>query len=148
MRYGALALSFLDHVASLGLSKATISKYAEYLVTVLRVIDFNPKRASRKDVERVVAWINSQPYKGWTKRDKKLVLKKLIQYAKYGSRDRDTPYPPEVSWIKVRSNYGDTRVTPDAFLTPRTLKSSSRSYFTKLLPRKPPILTVERNRSL
>ncbi len=32
----------------------------------------------------------------WTKRDEKLVLKKLAQYAKCGRCDRETPYPPDV----------------------------------------------------
>ncbi|MBS7611734.1 hypothetical protein KEJ27_05945 [Candidatus Bathyarchaeota archaeon] len=123
LRHGSLALSFLDHLTSLGLSKASLAKYASHLITILRVMDFDPATATRRDVERVVAWLNSQPYKGWTKRDKKLVLKRLIKYAKYGSCDRDMPYPTEVSWIKVRGNYGDTRVTPDALLTPEDFEA-------------------------
>lgn len=44
-------------------------------------MDFDLSVATRKDVELAVTWINGQPYKGLTKRDRKLVLKKLIQYA-------------------------------------------------------------------
>lgn len=43
-------------------------------------------------MEKVVAWINSQPYREWTKHDKKLVLRKLVQYAKFWSRARDVPF--------------------------------------------------------
>ncbi|MEM3719541.1 MAG: tyrosine-type recombinase/integrase [Candidatus Bathyarchaeia archaeon] len=86
-------------------------------------MDFDPAVATRKDVERVVAWINSQPYKEWTKRDKRVVLKKLVQYAKYGSCDRDTPYPPEVSWIKKRENNKDCRATADALITPEDFEA-------------------------
>jgi integrase len=116
LRNGEKALSFLDHVASLGLSKASLAKYAGHLISLLRVIDFDLETATRKDVERVVAWINSRPFKEWTKRDKKLVLKKLIQYAKVGRCDRDSSYPPEVSWIKRREQGKGTRVTPEALL--------------------------------
>ena len=50
------------------------------------------------NVEEVVGWINSQNYAEWTKRDKK-----LIQYAKHGSCDKDASYSPEVSWIRLGS---------------------------------------------
>jgi len=117
LRNGEKALSFLDHMASLGLSKASLAKYAGHLITLLRVIDFDLERATRKDVERVVAWVNSQRFKEWTKRDKKLILKRLIQYAKLGRCDRDATCPPEVSWIKRREHGKDSRVTPEALLT-------------------------------
>jgi len=117
LRNGEKALSFLDHMASLGLSKASLAKYAGHLITLLRVIDFDLEKATRKDVERVVAWINSQRFKEWTKRDKKLILKRLIQYAKLGRCDRDATYPPEVSWIKRREHGKDGRVTPEALLS-------------------------------
>lgn len=84
LRNGELALRFLDHLGALGLSIARVSKYAGHLPALLRVIDFDPSRATKEDIERVVAWINSQPYREWTKHDKKLTLRKLIQYAKYG----------------------------------------------------------------
>jgi len=101
LRGGELALRFLSHLRALGLSTGRVAKYAGHLCVLLRVIDFDPREATREDVERVVAWINSQPYSPWTRHDYKLVLKKLIQYAKLGRCDGDTPMPPEVSWIKL-----------------------------------------------
>ena len=49
----------------------------------------------------------------------RLVLRKLVQYAKYGRCDRETPVPPEASWIKLtsRRKTEDSRVTPEALLT-------------------------------
>ncbi|MEM3641131.1 MAG: tyrosine-type recombinase/integrase [Candidatus Bathyarchaeia archaeon] len=113
---GDLALSFLDHLASLGLSSARIAKYAGHLIAILRVVDFNLAEATRKQVERVVAWINSQPYSEWTKHDKKLALKKIVQYAKFGRCEKGAPYPPEVSWIKLRVRDKDSRITPESLL--------------------------------
>ena len=117
MRYGSLALKFLDHLGALGLSQGRIVKYAELLPPLLRIINFDPTKATRQDVEGVVAWINSQPYKEWTRHDYKLVLRKFIQYAKYGRCDRETPLPPEVRWIKLRVKENDSRVTPDSLLS-------------------------------
>jgi len=123
LRNGELTLRFLDHLGALGLSVARVSKYASHLPALLRVIDFDLADATRKDVEKVVAWINRQPHREWTKHDKKLALRKLIQYAKYGSCDRKTPLPPEVSWISLKVKEKDTRVTPENLLSMENFKA-------------------------
>jgi integrase len=125
LRNGKIALEFINHLWALGLSRARVSAYAGHLITLLRQIDFNLKKVKRKDVERVVAWINSnENYTEATKRDKKVVLKRLIQYAKYGSCDKKTPLPPEVSWIRIGSIDNDeTRVKPEDILTEDELKA-------------------------
>jgi len=115
---GEIALRLLDHLASLGLSTARVSKIAGHMPALLRVIDFDLRSATGADVERAVAWINRNPrYREWTKHDKKLVLRKLIQYAKYRSCDGGTPVPPEASWIKLTVKGRDARATPEALLT-------------------------------
>ena len=119
MRNGDVALRLLDHLASLGLSPAALSSNAAHLVAVLRLIDFDVAEATRGDVERVVAKINQNPnWRESTKRHKKTALRRLIQYAKYGSCERGAPVPPEVSWVKLsRRKDKDSRVTPEALLT-------------------------------
>jgi integrase len=117
LRNGKLALSFLDHLLTLGLSEARVSGYASHIPSILRVADFDLASVSRGDIEKVIAWINSQPYSESTKRSKKIALKKLVQYAKYGSCDRDTPYPKEVAWIKANAREGGSRTTPEALLS-------------------------------
>jgi hypothetical protein len=80
---GEIAIRFLDHLVSLGLSTARISKIASHIPALLRVIDFDLRNATRADVERVVAWVNCNPhYREWTKRDKKIGPPQLIQYVK------------------------------------------------------------------
>jgi integrase len=123
LRNSDLALSFLDHLEALGLSVGRVAKYANHLCTLLKVIDFDPTSASKKDVERVVAWINSQQYKASTKRDLKLIIRKLIQYAKLGSCDKKTPLPPEVAWISLTLKEKDLRVKPESILKPEDLKA-------------------------
>jgi integrase len=117
LRNGELALSFLDHLLTLELSEGRVSAYASHIPAILRVADFNLAGASRKDIEKVVAWINSQPYSESTKRDKKITLKKLVQYARYGNCDSSTPYPKEVAWIEVNTREKSSRTTPEALLS-------------------------------
>lgn len=108
----------LDHLSSLGLSAAAISNHAAHLVAVLRLVDFDVAEATRSDVERVVARVNSN--KAWseqTKYHKRAVLRRLIQFAKCGSCERGATLPPEVSWIKLSRKGRDSRVTPEALLT-------------------------------
>jgi site-specific recombinase XerD len=112
-----VALRFLDHMSALGLSAGRVSKYAAKLAVLLRRIDKDLKELSRDDVEQVVAWINSQPHKEWTKHDSKLVLRKIVQYAKQGSCSKGTPLPAEVSWISLVVKEKDFRATPENLLT-------------------------------
>ncbi len=117
---GKVTLRFLDHLGALGLSVARVSKYASHLPAVLRLIraDVELKDMTKSDVESVVAAINSGPYKEWTKHDKKLTLRKLIQYVKEGSCAKDTPMPLEVKWISLTIKEKDPRVTPEGLLSP------------------------------
>ncbi|MDR0373620.1 MAG: hypothetical protein LBI79_08765 [Nitrososphaerota archaeon] len=51
------------------------------------------KALTKTDVEHIVVSINSRPNKATTKSDNKLLLRKLVQYAKQGSYTKDTPIP-------------------------------------------------------
>jgi len=96
------------------------------LVAVLRLIDFDVVEATRWDVERVVAAINQNPqWREETKRHKRIVLRRLIQYAKYGSCERGAPVPPEVSWIRVSSKKRDrdSRITYEGLLSQRDFEA-------------------------
>jgi len=112
LRNSGLSLRFLDHLEALGLSVSRVAKYVSHLCTLLKAIDFDPTSASKKDVEKVVAWINSQQYKASTKRDLKLILRKLIQYAKLGSCDRRTSLPraKEVKSIVLKCSAVSSRI--------------------------------------
>jgi len=122
-----LLLAFLDHLEALGLSKIRMAKYASALCTILKNVEFDPKAATKSDVERVVAWINRQPFKEWTKHDLKLALRKLIQFAKNGSCDRRTPVPDEAAWIPLTASEKDSRVRPEKPLTPDEVKAMIRA---------------------
>ncbi|MCL2690963.1 MAG: site-specific integrase [Candidatus Bathyarchaeota archaeon] len=118
LRNGKTALRFLDHLGAIGLSVARVSKYASHMPAILRIIDVDLKVMTKSEVETVVAAINGSNHKAWTKRDKKLVLRKLVQYAKVDSCVKGTPLPSEVSWISLAVKEKDSRVTPESLLTP------------------------------
>jgi integrase len=97
-------------------------------VAVLRLIDFDVGMATRSDVERVVAKINgNKRWREQTKYHKRVVLRRLIQYAKCGTCERGAPVPPEVSWIKLSKSSRDSRVTPENLLTPEEFEAIVRS---------------------
>ena len=127
LRNSDVALKFLDHLSALGLSTARVAKYACHLPVLLKEIEFDVKLARREDVERVVAWVNSRPHKEWTKHDKKLVLRKLVQYAKCGSCAKGTALPSEVSWVSLTVKEKDSRVTPESLLTPEEFTAIVRA---------------------
>ncbi|MDR1993097.1 MAG: tyrosine-type recombinase/integrase [Nitrososphaerota archaeon] len=82
------------------------------------MIQTDLKTITKQDLETIVSTINASKQKEWTKHDKKLLLRKLVQYAKQGSCAKGTPLPPEVSWISLTVKEKDPRVTPESLLTP------------------------------
>jgi len=119
-----LLLNFVAHLEALGLSTGRVAKYANHICALTKRCPHNPKTATRTDIEKVVAWINTQPYKTNTKNDLRLVLKKLVQYAKVGSCDKSALTPPETSWFTVKSGKDkDSRVKPESLITPEELNS-------------------------
>jgi integrase/recombinase XerD len=118
-----LLLAFLDHLKALGLSDGRVAKYANHICALTRGSPFNPKTATREEIERVIAWINSQPYKSTTKKDLKIVVKRLVQYARHGSCATKTPIPDEVKWFSINTREKDSRVGPEMLLTLEEVKA-------------------------
>ena len=87
-RDGELALSFLNHLRTGGLTDARLWFYASRLTNTLKWFEEHGVRlkdASRKDVEAFVSYILSKPYKAWTKQTYAILIKKLVAYAKTGT---------------------------------------------------------------
>jgi len=137
LEHGGLLLKFLDHLQALGFSPPRVLKYATQLCALFKNVPFDPVSAGRAEVEKVVAWINSQPYKSWTKHGLKLTVKKPLQYAKCGSCHRKAQVPPEASWIEVKADDRDGRVTPESLLTAEEVKAMIRQAIRTLLSPRP-----------
>ena len=112
-------LRFVDHLLAKGVSKARAVKYIYHLVVLARVTDKPFESLGRRDVERLVSWINASDYSENTKRDYKIVLKKFYQWLR-GCNEEEHEYPEEVKWIKTRLKR--RRLLPQALLTPEEVK--------------------------
>lgn len=116
-------LGFVDHLLATGLSRGRVAKIANHLCAIFRNCPFNPSNATIRDIEAVIGWINSQSYRASTKGDLRLIVRKIVQYAKFGSCSRKTPIPPEVAWFSVRARDDkDSRVKPESLLTLEEVK--------------------------
>jgi integrase/recombinase XerD len=92
--------SYLDHLKAQGLSTGRLYKIAWTLIDIRKKLSSRTfKSATRKEIERLVAEINSSEYTANTKSDHKKILKKFYKFVRYGNGDRKTQYPPEVAWV-------------------------------------------------
>ena len=71
---------FVEYLLAKGVSKARAVKYIYHLVVLARVTDKPFESLGRRDVERLVSWINASDYTDHTKHDYKIVLKKFYQW--------------------------------------------------------------------
>jgi len=110
---------FVEHLLAKGVSKARAAKYIYHLIVMARVMDKPFESLGRRDVERLVSWINASDYSENTKRDYKIVLKKFFQWLR-GCSEEDYEYPEEVKWIKTRQP--KRRLLPQALLTLEEIK--------------------------
>jgi len=94
--------NFVKHLAAEDLTKVRQSKYIYTTVQISRRIknkDFT--KLNKDSIEDLVGGINNSDFSEWTKRDYKIILKRLIKYIreKEGKRFLEGRYPLEVSWI-------------------------------------------------
>ena len=118
-----MLISFVAHLEAIGQSTGRVAKYANHVCALTKRCPLNATSATRADVEKVIAWINTQPYKSSTKSDLRRVVKKLVQYAKVGRCDKSAPTPPEAAWIVIGKGDKDSRVKPEALITPEELNA-------------------------
>ena len=58
-----LLLDFVAHLEALGLSTGRVAKYANHACALTKRCPLQATSATRADIEKVVAWINTKPYK-------------------------------------------------------------------------------------
>ncbi len=78
-----------------------VLKYVTCLPRILNSID-DVEEAGKKENERFVSDLNQSDYKAWAKQGYKMTLKKFAQYLRNSATSKETPFPPEVAWIKTR----------------------------------------------
>ncbi|NAY81927.1 MAG: tyrosine-type recombinase/integrase, partial [Thaumarchaeota archaeon] len=100
-----LIRKFVKVIEAQGLSKIRVIKYVSLLKLVSKHLKVHFAKATRKDIEELMAWLNSQNYSPETVRGIIVVLKRFYQWLRakpeeYEEWRRDHTYPPEVSWLK------------------------------------------------
>jgi len=111
-----LCREFKHYSMANGITSGRIARYLFDLRVLLKWIDCDIRKATRKDIEKLVFKIESSDYKPSTKRDLKITLRKFIKWMK-GTDE----LPPEVSWIKTGMK-DRTIKSPDEMLTEDEVK--------------------------
>jgi integrase/recombinase XerD len=97
-------LSLINHLSAEGLTKTRQVKYVYAIGTLSRKITKDFATVTKKDAEKLISDINnSNEYTEWTKRDFKIVFKRLIKWIREeeGQIFEKKQYPLEVSWINT-----------------------------------------------
>lgn len=97
-----IAYDFVQHLSAEGITKTRQAKYI-YAITQLSR-KFNNKqfpKVTKKDVEKLMGELNNSDLSEWTKRDYRIILKRLMKYIREteGETFRRGHYPPEVDWL-------------------------------------------------
>ncbi|MFP3214361.1 MAG: tyrosine-type recombinase/integrase [Nitrososphaeria archaeon] len=113
-----LIRAFVKVLEAQGLSKRRVLKYVSHLKLVSKHLKVPFAKATRKDIEEFMAWVNSQTYSPQTVQGVIVVLRRFYQWLRakpeeYEEWRRDHTYPPEVSWLKetIKLNEMETRTT-------------------------------------
>jgi len=90
----------VDKSISEGVGSRRIEKYFGQLKNIHMWLGKDFDKATKKDIERIVAHIATSPsYQEWTKWSYRVMIKKFWKWLRYGGGKK---YPPEVDWIKSR----------------------------------------------
>lgn len=115
-----LIQDFMFHCQAQGVSLGRLNKLSWTLLGLKRRLPISFKKANRKDMEHLVAEINStDTWSPNTKSDAKKILKRFYKFVRTGNADKLTPFPPEVSWISTEIKRNEQR-EPDVLTEEET----------------------------
>ena len=115
-----LIADFIAHCRAQGVSIGRLYKLSWALLGLKRRFPVSFKKATRKDIERLVGGINTtEKWSPNTKSDAKKILKRFYKYVRNGNADKMTPFPPEVAWISTEVKRNEQR-EPDVLTEDET----------------------------
>ncbi|ADC64369.1 integrase family protein [Ferroglobus placidus DSM 10642] len=106
---------FRKYLLVQGCSDAHMYKMLSHLKKILEFVDYDLKKATKSQIEDIVAWINQRKVSDETKRQYKIVLKVLFKWLNGGE------YPEAVKWIKTSSKSRKDKL-PEKILTEDDVK--------------------------
>jgi len=96
-------IEFTEYLLANDLSPARQLKYLYTLKTIEGNFHKTFTKATKKDIEKFVRWVNMSDYKYWTKGDFKIILKIFYKWLREeeGYNFSKYEYPSEVKWIST-----------------------------------------------
>jgi len=110
-RNAQLILKFSHHLSARSLSAGRIARYVQELRKLGELLGKDFDKATRADIEDLIAKLERLPLSPFTKRDRKITLKLFYRWLR-GTDD----YPEEVRWIKTTPKLKDS-LLPEDLLT-------------------------------
>jgi len=93
-------LRFYKQLVAEGIGIARRIKFLDTLRRIASLLNKPFSEVTKDDIIDLVAKIEQRSYSEWTKHDYRMILKRFYKWLR-GCEDE---YPPEVRWIKLRSN--------------------------------------------
>ncbi|MBT3582587.1 hypothetical protein HN777_00540 [Candidatus Woesearchaeota archaeon] len=119
-----LILDFVRFGEAKGLSPHRVLTYIKYMRTFAKIVNVDFDKATRDDMEKAFAYINSKGYADWTVQTYNDVIKAYWRWLyKLGKKDA---LPPCVNWIEGKKF--PTKLTSEDLLTEELIKKSYMYY--------------------
>lgn len=96
-----LIKDFLHHLEAKRVSTGRLAKYANHLRKLVENLGVPVESASRREMESLSIWIQSQGCAPHTVNDYIFALKYFYKFVRYENTDRETPFPDDVRWLRA-----------------------------------------------
>ena len=106
-----LIMDFVEYSFARGLTTVRVVIYIFHLTKLAELLGKDFDKATKKDIQRVVAEIERENYSAWTKKDFRSMLKRFYKWL-----NDDKGYPEQVKWIKSTISKKDVKL-PEELLT-------------------------------
>lgn len=118
-----LILDFSDNCTARGLSKLRARKYLFHIKKITEQLNKPLDQADRKDIERIINWLNNSDYSPWTQADFRITLKvfyKWLEAEKLGLTMKEIETqrkePSTITWFSSRVKKKEQKM-PEQLLT-------------------------------
>ncbi len=101
---------FRKYLIVQGCSDAHMYKLLSHLKKILEFVDYDLRKATKSQIEDIVAWVNQREISDETKRQYKIVLKVLFKWLNGGE------YPEQVKWLKTSSKSRNNKLPKDLLI--------------------------------
>lgn len=104
-------IEFYNYCLAEGLSPGKLSRYIDDLITMDKWFGKKFETCNKKDVERLIARLETSEYAEWTKYGFKVIVRKFFKWLRNSEE-----LPEEVKWIRLRMKNSARRL-PEELLT-------------------------------